>query len=127
MLSFVKVGVITVANGESDSDALISNHTISDAEDLTIVSPGTMPETASIQLSLDFDVDYQLNGSTLAAAAGAATWDDAPAGAALGAAGALANFKAGLLTSAAWRIHLSIAAGADRVFTVYKRVYGAVS
>ena len=126
MLAWPRVGDVTVLSGATDSPAIISEHTISDAEDIAFKSPATLPETATLQISFDFDVDYQLKVPqlTLAAAAAAATWVNAPAGATLGAAGASTNFKAGLLLAAAWRIHLSGAAAADRAFQIYKRVYG---
>jgi len=126
MLSFARVGDVTVASGATDSSAMISNQTISDAEDIAIKSPSGLVATATVQISLDFDVDYQLKGQTLAQATAAATWAAPPTAVPLGAAGVVVNFKASLILSAAWRIHFSAADGADRTFIIHKRIYGAI-
>jgi hypothetical protein len=104
---------------------MISNHTVSDAEQIAALSPATLPETATIEISLDFDVDYELREPkvTLAQATAAATWEASTVS--LGAAGAHANFLASLLLGAAWRVHLNGAAGGDRLFRFFRRVYGA--
>lgn len=127
MLSWPRVGTVVVPNGGTDSPAMISDQTISDAEDLAFKSPAVLAEDATIQISFDFDVDYQLKNQTLAAATAAATWHAAGTSSDLGAAGAFVNFKASLLLGAAWRIHLDGAAAAEHTFIVYKRIYGAIN
>lgn len=126
MLSWARLGDVTVPSAGTDSPAMISNQTISDAEDIAIKSPATLPEVATVQISFDFDVDYQLHNLTLAAATAAASWAAPPTAVPLGAAGVAVNFKAALLLAAAWRIHLAGAAAADRTFIGFKRIYGAV-
>lgn len=121
MLAMVRGPNVTVASGQTDSNPLIMQLTFGDALYLAVVSPDTLPETASIQASLNFNVNYVDDGQTLAAAVSAASWDSVPAGAALGAAGAYVVFSVGLIVAAAIRIHLSGAAGADRTFVTYKQ------
>ena len=125
MMANVQIGPITVANGATDSPAMRVSHTVSDATHVAILSP-TLAETATLQVSYDFDVDYDAKGLTLAAATAAATWV-APPTATLGATGAAFLVAAEQLTAAAWRIHLSGAAGAERVFQAWKRVYGPIT
>lgn len=122
MLSMVRGPNITVASGQTSSDPVILEKSFGDAIQVAIVSPDTMPEVPSIQLSLDFATDYVQQGLTLAAAVAAAHWDAAPAAATVGAAGALSSFSAALLTAAAFRITLGGAAAADRTFITYKQV-----
>ena len=125
MLTWARVGDIVVTTAATDSPAINSNQTISDAEDIAIKSPTGLVATATIQISFDFDNDYQLKGLTLAAATAAATWAAPPTATALGAAGAAVNFPAKQLLGAAWRIHFSAGDAADRTFIVYKRIVGA--
>ena len=129
MLSWPRVGAFTITAAATDSAAMVSDQTISDAEDIAIKSPTGLVAAASIQISFDFDVDYQLRDPpvSLATATAAATWAAPPTAVPLGAAGIAVNFKAALLLSAAWRIHLAAGDAADRTFIVQKRIYGSVS
>jgi len=130
MLTWARVGDIVITAAATDSLAMISNQTISDAEDIAIKSPTGLVAAATIQISFDFDVDYQLRTSpsvSLAQATANATWAAPPTAVPLGAAGIAVNFKAALLLAAAWRIHLAAGDAADRTFIVHKRVYGAMS
>lgn len=126
MMSFVPTGNVVVLSGQTDSPAMKTNYTVSDATHVAIKSPATLPETATLQVSYDFDVDYDAKGQTLAAATAAATWQLAPVSA-LGAAGAAVHLAAENFLANAWRIHLSGAAGADRSFILHKRVYGPIT
>lgn len=114
--------VIIVA-GQTKSPAMIHDYTISDAEQLVVKTPEVMPElTPTIEVSYDFNKNYQRDGQTLAAATAAATWDLPPVLSALGAAGAAAVFQVSNLTANAWRLSLGGAAAADREFKTTKRV-----
>ena len=125
MLTWARVGDLVITAAATDSLAVNSNQTISDAEDIAIKSPAGLVAAASIQISFDFDNDYQLKGQTLAQATAAASWAAPPTAVPLGAAGVAVNFKAALLLAAAWRIHLAAGDAADRTFIIFKRVYGA--
>lgn len=123
MLSMQRGPDVTVVAAATDSPAMISAETISDCDYLTVKSPAGLVAAATVQISLDFDVDYRYKNQTLAQATAAATWFAAPAGSNLGAAGLGANFLTGLITSVAWRIHLAAADAADRTFQIAKRTY----
>jgi len=124
MLSFAPGPNVTVASGATDSPAMISNHTISDAEEIACLAPAALLEVATIEISLDFDVDYELREPkvTLAQATAAATWEASTA--TMPAVGAHTIFEASLLLGAAWRVHLNGAAAADRLFRFFRRVIG---
>lgn len=117
---------ITVPSGAAVSSPYVHALATGDAEVITIQSPAVLAETGNIQVSLDFNANYQKEGITLAAAIAAATWADLvdlsgtviPLGVA-GEAVSIPNFGA-----AAWRIELSGNAAADRTFKVYKLVAG---
>jgi len=125
MLSMQRGPDVTVTAAATDSPAMISAETIGDCDYLSVKSPAGLVAAATIQVSLDFDADYRqkVPQLTLAQATAAASWVAAPAGSNLGAAGVLANFLAGLVTSVAWRIHLAAGDAADRTFQVCKRTY----
>ena len=110
---------VVVAAGQTDSPAMIVDHTIGDATEIAVHSPAVLAETATIETSHDFDVNYAAKGQSLAAATAAATWETEDA---LGAAGAVALLAVtAFLPARAWRIHLNGAAAADRVFNVTRR------
>ncbi len=123
MLSMQRGPDVTVIAAQTDSPAMISAETISDSDYLTVKSPAGLVAAATIQVSLDFDVDYRAKNQTLAAATAAASWFAAPAGANLAAAGVAVNFLTGLITGVAWRIHLAAGDAADRTFQIGKRTY----
>lgn len=110
---------VVVPNAATDSLAMLFEHSISDAEQIAISAPGTLPETATIEVSFNFDANYQSNKKTLAAATAEATWVDS--GATLPTAGAFEIINMAELMGVAWRIHLDGAAAAARTFIVVRR------
>lgn len=114
---------ITVAQGATDSPPVVMKRTFSDADVIGFVAPGTLPETATIQVSVDFDENYEANGLTAAQAASAATWDAVDAtNALLPTAGLYKAIRTRYLVGQAIRIHLNGAAAGPRTFETSKRV-----
>lgn len=122
-LGMIRGQAITVPNGATDSDPVIMRTSFMDADVIGFLSPDVLPETATIQISVDFEDLYAEKGMTLAAAIAAAHWDDVDAEASLGAAGAYAAVRTRYLVGMAFRIHLNGAAGGDRTFQTAKRVF----
>lgn len=114
---------VTIASGQTDSPPMIMDETISDSDWFGILTPAALTGAVSIQVSYNFDKGYRhgTNPKTAAQAAADATWVAAPAGTALGAVGVQAIIETRLLIAAAWRIHSTLAEGADRVFRCYRR------
>jgi hypothetical protein len=122
-LSMVLGPSIVVASGSANSDPIIADHTYSDSDILGVLSPATLPETANLQISPDFNVNYKAEGIPLATAVSAATWVDADStNAALGTAGQYKIIQTSYLTAAAARVHLNGNAAANRTFKTYKRM-----
>lgn len=123
MLSMVQGPTISIALAATDSDPIIMEHAFSDARRVAVLTPNTHAETATVQISIDFDVNYIKNGLTLAQAIAAANWDAAPTGgAALGAAGVPVIIDTSFWVAAAIRIHLDAPAAAAHLYKTYKQV-----
>jgi len=124
MRTSVQCPDIVIANGGTVSNPVVSERYASDAESITIQSPAVLAEAATIDISNDFDVNYQLNGLTLAAAVAAATWaayvDASGTPIALG--GPSEAVRLDSFGCAAWRIKVASAAAAAHTFKVYKEV-----
>ncbi len=112
---------VTVVAGQTKSPAMVNDYTISDADQITFKSPTGLVAAASLEVSVDFNVNYLRDGITLAAATAAATWQ-APTSPALGAAGAISTKNLSDLTAMAWRISLAAGDAADRTFLTTKRL-----
>lgn len=115
---------IVVPSGVALSVAIPYGEGLGDADRITIQSPAVFAETGSIAISNDFNVNYQRQGITFAAALAAATFADLVDAAgnliALGGAGEALVIDA--FPCAAFRIKLNGNAAADRTFKVYKQV-----
>lgn len=122
---------ITVLSGATNSDPLIMDYSFSDADVVSFLSPAVLAETANLQVSPDFDVDYRQTAhrtgitvaAALTAAIAAATWVDTDSTeAALGTAGVSKTILTRYLLGRAIRVHLNGAAAADRTFKTVRRV-----
>lgn len=97
---------LVVSNGQTLSNALIASRDFRDADSLTLFAPGTLPETATVQVGYDEDTAgtwYPLfrSGADVALPAGKAITIELP------------SFRR-------LRISLSGAAGADRTIRITK-------
>lgn len=112
-LSMVSGPSFVVPSGQANSQAVHVEHSISDADVMSIYSPATLPETANLQLSPDYD----------ASAPSSATWVDADAtNAPVGTAGQFKTIQTTYLVARAIRVHLNGNAAASRTFITNKRM-----
>ena len=112
-LSMVKGPTFTVPSGSANSNAMLLGQSFADSDVDALKSPATLPETANLQLSFDYDP----------AAAASATWIDADStNAPVGTAGLAKYIQTTYLCAIAVRVHLNGNAAADRAFTTVKRM-----
>lgn len=112
-LSMVPGPSFIVPISTANSQAVLVNESIGDADVLSIYSPATLPETANLQVSPNYDP----------AAPSSATWVDADStNAPVGTAGQFKTIQTSYLVARAVRIHLNGNAAAARTFITNKRM-----